>query len=76
MHLSVKPASKPDFPIRVVIDHDVDRPGVEVQQCMQLTGTNNSIDLITSSSTLSEWRLHVPYAVLKSWYSVRGFAEN
>ena len=27
-------------------DHHVDRPGVEVQQCMQLTGTNSSIGLI------------------------------
>ena len=27
-------------------DHHVDRPGVEVQQCMELTGTNRSIGLI------------------------------
>ena len=27
-------------------DHHVDRPGVEAQQCVQLTGTNYSIDLI------------------------------
>ncbi len=27
-------------------DHHVDRPGVEVQQCMKLTGTNRSIGLI------------------------------
>ena len=27
-------------------DDHVDRPGVEVQQCMQLTGTNRSIGLI------------------------------
>ena len=26
-------------------DYHVDRPGVEVQQCMKLTGTNNSIGL-------------------------------
>jgi hypothetical protein len=30
-----------------VEDHHVDRPGVEVQQCMELTGTNSSIGLIT-----------------------------
>ncbi len=28
-------------------DYHVDRPGVEVRQRMQLTGTNSSIDLIT-----------------------------
>ena len=28
-----------------MVDHHVDRPGVEVQQCMQLTGTNRSIGL-------------------------------
>ena len=27
-------------------DYHVDRPGVEVQQCMKLTGTNSSIGLI------------------------------
>jgi hypothetical protein len=29
-----------------VEDHHVDRPGVEAQQCVQLTGTNCSIGLI------------------------------
>jgi hypothetical protein len=29
-----------------VEDHHVDRPGVKAQQCVQLTGTNSSIDLI------------------------------
>ena len=28
-------------------DHHVDRPGVEAQQCVKLTGTNSSIGLIT-----------------------------
>ena len=27
-------------------DYHVDRPGVEAQQCVKLTGTNNSIGLI------------------------------
>ena len=27
-------------------DHHVDRPGVEAQQCVKLTGTNRSIGLI------------------------------
>ena len=27
-------------------DHHVDRPGVEAQQCVKLTGTNHSIGLI------------------------------
>jgi hypothetical protein len=29
-----------------VEDHHVDRPGVEAQQCVQLTGTNSSFGLI------------------------------
>jgi hypothetical protein len=29
-----------------VEDDHVDRPGVEAQQCVKLTGTNNSFDLI------------------------------
>lgn len=28
-------------------DHHVDRPGVDAQQCVKLTGTNSSIGLIT-----------------------------
>ena len=34
------------FPLRVVEDDHVDRPGVEAQQCVKLTGTNHSIGLI------------------------------
>ena len=34
------------FPIRAVVDDNVDRPGVEVRQRMKLTGTNRSIGLI------------------------------
>ncbi len=30
-------------PLRAVEDHHVDRPGVEAQQCVKLTGTNCSI---------------------------------
>ena len=29
-----------------MVDHHVDRPDVEAQQCVQLTGTNRSIGLI------------------------------
>ena len=32
--------------MRAVEDDHVDRPGVEAQQCVQLTGTNSSIGLI------------------------------
>jgi hypothetical protein len=32
--------------LRAVVDHHVDRPGVEVRQRMELTGTNRSIGLI------------------------------
>ena len=34
------------FPIRAVEDDHVDRPGVEAQQCVKLTGTNRPIGLI------------------------------
>ena len=50
-HLSGKPTWILDFPIRVVEDHHVDRLDVEVQQCMELTNTNNSIGLITIKRT-------------------------
>ena len=36
----MKPASKRVFPIRVVVDYHVDRPGVEALQGVELTGTN------------------------------------
>ena len=39
--------------MRVVVDHHVDRPGVDAQQCVKLTGTNHSIGLIRSV-TLSD----------------------
>ena len=32
--------------MRAVVDHHVDRPDVEAQQCVKLTGTNPSIGLI------------------------------
>jgi hypothetical protein len=32
--------------MRAVVDHHVDRPDVEAQQCVKLTGTNRSIGLI------------------------------
>ena len=31
--------------MRAVVDHHVDRPGVDAQQCVQLTGPNRSIAL-------------------------------
>src|SRR5690606_15091265 len=37
---------KTSIPLRAVEDHHVDRPGVEEQQCLKLTGTNSSIGLI------------------------------
>jgi hypothetical protein len=36
--------------MRAVEDHHVDRPGVEAQQCVKLTGTNRSIGLISSDN--------------------------
>jgi hypothetical protein len=38
---------KTRFPLRAVVDYDVDRPGVEVRRRMELTGTNCSIGLIS-----------------------------
>ncbi len=40
--------------MRAVEDHHVDRPDVEVQQCMKLTGTNPSIGLILPRDPLSD----------------------
>ena len=37
--------------MRAVIDHHVDRPGVDRQQCLELTGTNRSIGLILRPGT-------------------------
>ena len=39
-------------------DHHVDRPGVQAQQCVELTGTNSSIGLIAS---------HDPCAAAQRW---------
>ena len=42
--------------MRAVEDHHVDRPEVEAQQCVQLTGTNRSIGLITlNPPVLPNW---------------------
>ena len=35
-------------------DHHVDRPGVEAQQCVKLTGTNSSIGLIVLMQSMHE----------------------
>ena len=35
--------------MRAVLDQHVDRPGVEAQRCVELTGTNCSIGLIVKS---------------------------
>src|SRR5262249_3063414 len=40
---------------RAVEDHHVDRPGVEAQQCVELTGTNSSIGLIALIMQCSSW---------------------
>src|SRR5579871_5187489 len=59
MHLSGKPPSKPGLAIRAVIDHHVDRPEVDVQQCPELTGTNRSIGLINHPT------IHPSHAAIK-----------
>ena len=46
MHLSGKPPSKQGIPIKIVVDDNVDRFGVEVLWGMKLTNTNYLIDLI------------------------------
>jgi hypothetical protein len=43
----VKLTSRPDFPIRAVEDHHVDRLRVEEPQGLKLSSTNRSIGLIT-----------------------------
>ncbi len=47
MHLSGKPTLKLVFPIRTVVDYDLDRPDVVALQSVELTGTNSPIDLFT-----------------------------
>ena len=41
--------SKTDCPMRHLEDYQVDRPEVKAQQCVQLTGTNQSNGLTTFS---------------------------
>ena len=43
---SMRRSLETDSPSRAVEDHHVDRPGVEAQQCVKLTGPNSSIGLI------------------------------
>ena len=40
-------------------DHHVDRPGVEAQQCVKLTGTNRSIGLIVLINQCSLFKVGV-----------------
>ena len=47
MHISGKPPSKQGIPIKIVVDDNVDRFGVEVLRGMKLTNTNYLIDLNT-----------------------------
>ena len=51
MHLSGKPTSKLDFPIRTVADYDLDRTRVEALQSVELSVTNSPIDLLFVRST-------------------------
>ena len=51
-------------------DHHVDRPGVEVQQCMELTGTNRSIGLFLLRSRTG--RSGKPRMQRKTLYSAGG----
>ena len=39
-----------------MVDHHVDRPGVEAQQCVKLTGTNSSIGLIVRIACIHLYR--------------------
>ena len=43
--------------MRAVIDHHVDRPDVDAQQCVKLTGTNRSIGLIYLPIARSDKRI-------------------
>ncbi len=52
-------------------DHHVDRPGVEVRQRMQLTGTNSSIDLITPIYNIHQAKLDDLYRSRQSGFARR-----
>ena len=63
--------------MRVVVDHHVDRPGVEAQQCVKLTGTNHSIGLIFVTLTraaasfamrfLTDKTKHIRLGAIRVW---------
>src|SRR5690606_16676685 len=57
--------------IRAVEDYHVDRPGVEVRQRMQLTGTNSSIDLITPIYNIHQAKLDDLYRSRQSGFARR-----
>ena len=44
-------------------DYHVDRPGVEVRQRMQLTGTNSSIDLIILIINIHQTKFDVSFVL-------------
>src|SRR3546814_1920470 len=48
------------FPYTTLFRSHVDRPGVEAQQCVKLTGTNRSFGLIRSSAQRQAFRLGAP----------------
>jgi hypothetical protein len=45
MHLSVKPDQRLILPVRLLVDHKVDRVGMQALKDAQLTTTNQSLGL-------------------------------
>ena len=62
MHLSGKPPSKQGIPIKIVVDHHVDRFGVKALRGVKLTNTNNLIDFILCVFVI----LPIPIEIIKS----------
>src|SRR3954464_9721595 len=61
--------------MRAVRDHHVDRPGVEAQQCVKLTGTNRSTGLIQGASAPSALQsfscIKTTLCIAMTWWSWR-----
>lgn len=65
MHLSGKPPLKQGIPIKIVVDDDVDRFGVEALWGVKLTNTNYLIDLFT----MCMFNLMIECAGIEIWFT-------
>ena len=69
MHLSVKPDQRLVLPVRLVVDHDVDRVGMQALKGAQLTTTNQSLGL-TVKFTLKQQASRSLYQKICRHYSI------